>query len=276
MPILPDKRRFNDILIPYFRAGLVNNKFCLWITAYPLGVEETEEALRKTIPDFDIYLENGQIEFIPYSDWYVKEGLFDSERALNNLIEKLYHTLESGYEGLRLSWNTSRMEKKDWDNFVDHEKKMDAVISNSHMIALCTYSLDVHDLTEAIDIVANHQFTLVKKEGKWERIENSGRKNIYNLKRAEEALRQSEQCTEMKLEGIFSPARKMANLEFSDIIDAQAIQSLMDDFYKLAHIPIGIIDIKSNVLVGVGWQNICTKFHRFHPETCKHCVAIRS
>ena len=69
-----------------------------------------------------------------------------------------------------------------------------------------------------------------------------------------------------------SEARKMANLELAEIIDVQAIQSLMDDFYKLAHIPMGINDLKGNVLVGVGWQDICTKFHRVHPEACKHCV----
>ena len=69
-----------------------------------------------------------------------------------------------------------------------------------------------------------------------------------------------------------SEAREMANLELAEIIDTQAVQSLMDDFYKLVHIPIGINDLKGNVLVGVGWQDICTKFHRVHPEACKHCV----
>ena len=34
-----------------------------------------------------------------------------------------------------------------------------------------------------------------------------------------------------------SEALEMANLELADIIDIQAIQSLMNDFYKLAHIP---------------------------------------
>ncbi len=64
----------------------------------------------------------------------------------------------------------------------------------------------------------------------------------------------------------------MANLELAEIVDAQAIQSLMDDFYKLAHIPMSLDDLKGNVLVGVGWQDICTKFHRAHPEACKHCI----
>ena len=63
----------------------------------------------------------------------------------------------------------------------------------------------------------------------------------------------------------------MANLELADIIDAQVIQSIMNDLYKLAHITMALVDLKGNVLVGVGWQDICTKFHRVHPEACKHC-----
>jgi PAS domain S-box-containing protein len=96
--------------------------------------------------------------------------------------------------------------------------------------------------------------------------------DITERKKVEEALRQSEQRIRLKLDTILSPASEIANLELAEIIDAQVIQSLMDDFYKLAHIPIGIIDLKGNVLVGVGWQDICTKFHRVHPETLKHCV----
>ncbi len=96
--------------------------------------------------------------------------------------------------------------------------------------------------------------------------------DIVERQKVEEELRQSEQRTKLKLENILSPNREMVNPKLAEIIDTQAIQSLMDDFYKLAHIPIGIIDIKGNVLVGVGWQDICTKFHRNYPETCKHCM----
>lgn len=266
------KEDLTEILIPYFKAGLENNEFCLWITAYPLDAEEAKEALRKAIPDFDIYLKNGQIKIIPYTDWYVKEGIFVSGRVLNGWVEELNQAQESGYKGMRFSWNTSWLKEEERDNFVNFEKKADSVISNYHMITLCTYSLDAHDLTKTIDIVANHQFTLVKKEGKWERIENSGWKNLVKRKRIEEVLPQNGQSSRVKLENMLSPVRKMANLELVDIIDVQAIQSLMEDFYKLAHIPISIIDLKGNVLVGVGWQDICTRFHRVHPETCKHCV----
>ncbi|MCC4765128.1 PAS domain S-box protein [Methanosarcina sp. DH1] len=69
-----------------------------------------------------------------------------------------------------------------------------------------------------------------------------------------------------------SEAGEVANLDLTDIIDVPAIQSLMDDFYRLVHIPVGLIDLKGNILAGVAWQDICTKFHRIHPETCKNCI----
>ena len=70
---------------------------------------------------------------------------------------------------------------------------MDAIIDKHHVIALCPYYLDMCSTAEIIDVISNHQFVLVKKEGKWEKIENSGRKNITESKRTEEAQSQSEQ-----------------------------------------------------------------------------------
>jgi hypothetical protein len=63
-------------------------------------------------------------------------------------------------------------------------------------------------------------------------------------------------------------------VELAEIIDIQSIQSLMNDFYKLVHIPIRLNDIKGNVLIGVGWQDICIKFHWVHPKACKHVLKL--
>jgi PAS domain S-box-containing protein len=69
-----------------------------------------------------------------------------------------------------------------------------------------------------------------------------------------------------------SGSKEIANVELAEIIDIQTIQSLIDDFYELTHIPIGLRDLKNIVLAGAGFQDICSKFHRAHPETCKHCI----
>ncbi len=261
-----------DILIPYFKAGLENNEFCMWVTSQPLEVIGAKGVLREYIPDLDIYLEKGQIEIIPYTDWYFKNGAFDSETALNKWIKILDQALQGGYDGLRSSENISWAGITDWSSFVDYEREVNTILGNYQTIALYTYSLEGFNAAEIIDVVVNQQFSLIKRERKWERIEKSGRKDIVERKQVVKIQQQSEQCPRLKLEnGLLSP-RKITDLELSEIIDVQAIQPLMDDFYKLTHIPMGLNDLKGNVLVGVGWQDICTKFHRVHPETYKHCV----
>ena len=170
------KEDLMDVLVPYFKAGLENNEFCMWITSQPLDVEEAKEALRRVVPEIDVYLEEGQIEIISYTHWYVKEGVFDSERVLNGWVEKLNQALANGYDGLRLTENTSLLEKKDWSDVADYEENLDSIIGNYRMIALCTYSLDRCNAIEIIDVVINHRFALIKREEKWEQIESSKRK----------------------------------------------------------------------------------------------------
>ncbi|MBF0295059.1 MAG: PAS domain S-box protein [Magnetococcales bacterium] len=57
----------------------------------------------------------------------------------------------------------------------------------------------------------------------------------------------------------------------TDLIDIAKVQSLADALYQAAGIPIGIIDLDNNILAATGWQEICTCFHRVHPETAGLC-----
>lgn len=98
------------------------------------------------------------------------------------------------------------------------------------------------------------------------------RTEIAELKKSEEIARLGEENVRLKLEHILSPEGKLGKLELQDILDVNELQSLMENFYKLTHITVAIIDTAGKVLVGVGWQNICTKFHRVHPDTSKNCL----
>ncbi|AKB24880.1 sensory transduction histidine kinase [Methanosarcina sp. MTP4] len=306
------KKDLLDVLIPYFKAGLENNEFCMWVTPPVLEVEEAKEALKRAVLDIDAYLDKGQVEIIPCAHRCVKEGdvkenVFDLKGDLSRLVGKLNEALEGGYEGLRLSFDSFWPDKKDWNDFIANEGELDLAAGNYRMLSLCTYSLNSLDATGIIHVVGNHSFALVNRDGTWERMESSRHKmgkeavpqitpqpvtqiapqttkswehnNIQQVHEKEypefdmdSAFHQSGKGPGLKLESIPSSAQEKVNFELADIVDSRAIQSLMDDFYKLAHVPIGIIDFNGNVLVGVGWQDICTRFHRVHPEACMYCV----
>ena len=125
-----------DILVPYFKAGLENNEFCMWVTAPPLMEEAAREAMRTAMPDFDRYLEKGQIEIVPYDQWYLKDGVFDFHKVFDGWIEKLDHALKQGYEGMRVTGNTAWLEKKDWSSFVEYEAALNKVIGKYKLIAI--------------------------------------------------------------------------------------------------------------------------------------------
>jgi PAS domain S-box-containing protein len=187
------KEDLMDILIPYLKAGLENNEFCVWITPQFLEVEEAKKALRKAVPDLDIYLEKGQIKIIFHTDWYITEDAFDSQKAIGSLAEKVNQFLVSGYDGLRFVENICRLEKESRKDFVNYEKRVDSITGRYPVISLCAYSLDTCSATDIIDIAANHQFILSKENGEWEKTENSGGKCIDVCKQAEEALQKSEE-----------------------------------------------------------------------------------
>ncbi len=161
------KQDLVDILVPYFKVGLENNEFCIWITSEPLSETEAGEAMSKALPNLAQYLERGQIEIIPHTEWYLKGGAFNRQRLLNAWVGKYDQALANGYGGMRLTGNTSWLAEEDWENFIDYEEAIDSVIGEHQMLAICTYPLDRCGASEVVDVIRNHQFSLIKRKGEW-------------------------------------------------------------------------------------------------------------
>ena len=254
------KDDLKDILVPYFKAGLENNEYCMLITADPLSALDAKEALKKAVPDFNGYYQEGQIEILPYGEWYTKGGSFDSDRVLNGWIEKLDKALEKGYDGLRLSGNTFWLEKEDWKDFVDYEEAVDTVIGQYQMMALCTYGLEKCNAAEVIDVVNNHEFALIKRKENWELIETTEHKRTEEeltsaLKKIQKSNHDLEQFAYVASHDLQEPLRMISSFlqliqrRYEGQLDsdadefigyavdgAQRMHDLINDFLKFSRV----------------------------------------
>lgn len=183
-----------DILIPYFRAGLEANEFCLWILFDPIGDEEAVQLLHQGVPDADKYIEFGAIEVVPHSQWYLRDGTFDLNHAIGGLQDKLTVALDKGYSGLRINGNEAWLTAQEWNAFSDYEHKLNRMIVDLRMIVLCTYPLGVTTARELFAVARTHQFAIAKNNGAWEVLETP------DLRQAKEELRKLNAELESRVE----------------------------------------------------------------------------
>ncbi len=101
-----------DILIPYFKTGLENNEFCMWIVFDPLDVQAVRNALRPAFPEADRHLAAGDIEIVPHTHWYLKNGVFDLHHVIDGWRKKLAEALEKGFAGMRVNGNEAWLTKR--------------------------------------------------------------------------------------------------------------------------------------------------------------------
>ena len=165
------KQDLLDTLVPYFKAGLDNKEFCVWVIADPLTKEEAWNALRKGVPDLDRHLADQSIEMFVGEEWYLKNGRFNLKRITSAWNEKLEQALARGYAGMRVSGDTCWLRKKDWQDFCAYENHLNESISDQAMTVWCSYPLAKSGAAEILDVARTHQFCLTRRSGNWEVIE---------------------------------------------------------------------------------------------------------
>src|SRR5438874_13416990 len=101
------KQDLLDTLAPFFKAGLENNEYCVWIISEPLDVDSACNSLAAVMPDFDRYLDRRAIEIIKGREWYMTDDELDLDRVTQSWNSKKSYALANGYPGLRISADTA-------------------------------------------------------------------------------------------------------------------------------------------------------------------------
>ena len=60
--------------------------------------------------------------------------------------------------------------------------------------------------------------------------------------------------------------------ELASLIDLDRVQRLCDSLSAAFDLTLAVLDLSGNVLIATGWQDICTHYHREHPETLQGCL----
>ena len=166
------KQDLADILIPYITAGLQSNEYCILVTSGLLDAKEAETLIGESIPDLKYYLERKQIEIVSYLDWYFVDDIFNLEKAMEVLNKRHNQALALGFEGLRIAGDMSWLSSKQIKDLCSYEKDSNKDILKNKILAVCTYSLDHCQVNQALDIIVNYRYALVRRDGCWEKVEN--------------------------------------------------------------------------------------------------------
>ena len=164
-----------EILVPYFKEGLSANELCVWVTAEPLEARQAEAALREAVPSLDERLRKGQIEIVDSKEWYFHSGQFSADEVRSRWSDKLRKARDEGFEGLRLAQNSSWLDKSRWEDYGSYAEGVDSVVGQGRILAQCSYPLGRCEAAEILDIVASHDFALIKRQGGWVAVRTSAR-----------------------------------------------------------------------------------------------------
>jgi len=157
-----------DILGPYFKAGLEQNEFCLWVIPEFLTKEEALLALRPGLPDLDRYLAEGRMELVTYDKWYLEAGAFDPSKVIGRFADKTRQAVSKGYAGMRVNGSDAWLLQRNAGQFSKYEREADHLIAKDRMMAMCSFPLHQVGAEDIVEAICTHQFSVVRRKNAWE------------------------------------------------------------------------------------------------------------
>jgi hypothetical protein len=112
-----------DAVVPYLKAGLESRELCMWVIAEPVTEHDARGTLRQAVPDLESHLQDNSMQVLQGREWYLRGDDLDLEKVTRGWRDKMETALTRGYSGLRLSADTAWLEKRQWREFNEYEKR---------------------------------------------------------------------------------------------------------------------------------------------------------
>jgi PAS domain S-box-containing protein len=142
------KERLLAALASYFASGLAAGELCIWLIPEPLTVAEASSALRRAVPDLDLYLQDGSIEIELAEEWCRKRRITDLEDMTRAWDAAIRRAAQTGFEGVRFCGWPSWLSGCDWR---DLRAMFDESIAGKRLLVLSPFPTEVAELQQAKD-----------------------------------------------------------------------------------------------------------------------------
>jgi diguanylate cyclase (GGDEF)-like protein/PAS domain S-box-containing protein len=162
-----------DTLVPYFKAGLERNEFCLCTVDRDVVKQDVTRSLTQAVPDLARYIANRAIEIVQSKKFYLDEGSFDAVKTTRYWHEKLEHALAAGFAGMRANGDEAWLEHKYWPDFSEYERALGDAIGGSRLLVLCAYPLETSRPDQVLDVAQAHEYVIAKRGEDWELLETA-------------------------------------------------------------------------------------------------------
>ena len=161
------KQDFLDTIVPYFKAGLASNEYCLWILSKsdPLTREEAGRALRPEVSQREAA---ERIELLSHEEWFLRDGDFDLRNVMSIVQDKLSQALARGQAGIRINGGPAWLQKEKGNDFHALEHAFDAFVADRPILTLCNFPLATSAAADILAAAQTHHFSVARHKGVWQ------------------------------------------------------------------------------------------------------------
>lgn len=163
----PTREELIDGLVPYFEAGIDNNENCIWVASSPLPAQDALIEISKSAKLMQA-TSSGQLRVFDAVEWYGKPETLNAEAIVRRWLDEEERALADGYQGLRITGNTSFIPRGDWAQLIEYERELHDRIKDRRIIACCSYPRERCGSVEVMEVVRCHHGTLDRTDDHWD------------------------------------------------------------------------------------------------------------
>lgn len=160
------------MMVSYFKAGLENNEYCVYVVADSQSIPDIVRTIGKAIAGIERYINEGSIKIITYSDLMGSPDNHTSDEMLAKWDELLEMALLQGYEGLRINNDHFFSGQTTSLCLAGPSVDIQAHIKNKNILVLSTCPVSECSAAEIIEIITLHGTVCVKRNGLWDLFES--------------------------------------------------------------------------------------------------------